>query len=113
MLLIPGDRLKAFDKNQPERRLNIEYCKKNFEKTMDMRVLAFGIAKDIFSSSSIEIDNDEINNVDQLKLFLEKKYPHLGGLGSYMVALNNEYASGSEPISEGDEVAIIPPVSGG
>ncbi|MDQ6761353.1 MAG: MoaD/ThiS family protein [Bacteroidota bacterium] len=78
-----------------------------------MQVLAFGIAKDIFNSSAVEIDENEINNVDQLKLFLEKKYPRLGGLGSYMVALNNEYASGSEQISEGDEVAIIPPVSGG
>jgi molybdopterin converting factor small subunit len=30
-----------------------------------------------------------------------------------MVAVNNEYASANDLIKEGDEVAIIPPVSGG
>ncbi len=78
-----------------------------------MQVLAFGIVKDIFSNPAIEIDNDVIKNIDQLKLFLEEKYPRLNQLGSYMIALNNEYASGSEAIHNGDELAIIPPVSGG
>ncbi len=78
-----------------------------------MQVLAFGIAKDIFNSSTVEIDNNKVKTIDQLKIFLEKKYPRLGGLGSYMVALNNEYASGSETINGDDELAIIPPVSGG
>lgn len=78
-----------------------------------MQVLAFGIVKDIFSNPAIEIDNDVIKNIDQLKLFLEEKYPRLNQLGSYMIALNNEYASGNEAIHNGDELAIIPPVSGG
>ncbi|MEO8112086.1 MAG: MoaD/ThiS family protein [Ginsengibacter sp.] len=78
-----------------------------------MRVLAFGIAKDIFGDTAIVIDNDEIKNVAQLKIFLEEKYSRLAQLGSYMIALNNEYASGTEAIHDGDELAIIPPVSGG
>lgn len=78
-----------------------------------MRVLAFGIVKDIFGDTAIVIENDEIKNIAQLKIFLEEKYSRLGQLGSYMIALNNEYALGSEAIQEGDELAIIPPVSGG
>ncbi len=78
-----------------------------------MRVLAFGIVKDIFGDTAIVIENDQIKNIAQLKIFLEEKYSRLGQLGSYMIALNNEYALGSEAIQEGDELAIIPPVSGG
>ncbi len=78
-----------------------------------MRVLAFGIVKDIFGDTAIVIENDQIKNIAQLKIFLEEKYSRLGQLGSYMIALNNEYASGGEAIHDGDELAIIPPVSGG
>ncbi len=78
-----------------------------------MKLLAFGIVKDIFSDSSIDIDINNISTVEVLKELLEKKYPQLSKLGSYMIAINNEYASADETIHEKDEVAIIPPVSGG
>ena len=78
-----------------------------------MKVLAFGIIKDIFNNSQIDITVKDGDNVDILKNILEEKYPQLKELGSYMIAINNEYASGGDVISESDEVAIIPPVSGG
>jgi len=78
-----------------------------------MKVLAFGIIKDIFNNSQIDITVNDGDNVDILKNILEEKYPQLKELGSYMIAINNEYASGGDVISESDEVAIIPPVSGG
>ncbi len=78
-----------------------------------MIVLAFGIVKDIFQNSAINIDTKEASSVDELKLFLENKFPRLKELASYMVAVNNEYASTNIDISDKDEIAIIPPVSGG
>ena len=78
-----------------------------------MKVLAFGIVKDIFSNSIVDVDLKDGATIDELKALLEKKYPRLNQLGSYMIAVNNEYASTNDIISEGDEVAIIPPVSGG
>lgn len=78
-----------------------------------MKVLAFGIAKDIFSNSIVNVDLNDSPTVDELKTLLEGRYPRLTELGSYMIAVNNEYASINEVIHEGDEVAIIPPVSGG
>ncbi len=78
-----------------------------------MNVLAFGIVKDIFQNSAINIDIKEVPSVDALKLFLENKFPRLKELASYMVAVNNEYASANIDISDKDEIAIIPPVSGG
>ncbi|HRI20083.1 MAG TPA: MoaD/ThiS family protein [Panacibacter sp.] len=79
---------------------------------MKITILAFGIAKEIFSSSVIEIELPDAN-VDALKRLLEEKYPGLKQLSSYMVALNNEYAQAGDTINAGDEVAVIPPVSGG
>ncbi|HSQ44671.1 MAG TPA: MoaD/ThiS family protein, partial [Ginsengibacter sp.] len=73
-----------------------------------MKILAFGIVKDIFSNAVIDVDCKNESSVDDLKNMLEKKYPGLNELGSYMIAVNNEYASASDIINENDEVAIIP-----
>jgi molybdopterin converting factor subunit 1 len=78
-----------------------------------MKVLAFGIVKDIFSDSMVNVDLKDDATIDELKTLLEGKYPRLNELGSYMIAVNNQYASNNKVIHEGDEVAIIPPVSGG
>jgi len=78
-----------------------------------MKVLAFGIVKEIFSNSIAEVDLKDDVTIDELKILLERKYPRLSQLGSYMIAVNNEYASGKEVLQKGDEVAVIPPVSGG
>ena len=78
-----------------------------------MKILAFGIVKDIFSDSMIDIDLNNESTVEALQALLEKKYPQLNQLGSYMIAINNEYASAGDTIHANDEVAIIPPVSGG
>lgn len=79
---------------------------------MKVNVLAFGIAKDIFGGSSINIEMNG-NTTAELKHTLEKKYPKLKQLASYMVAVNNEYADDGLEINERAEVAVIPPVSGG
>jgi molybdopterin converting factor subunit 1 len=80
---------------------------------MNIKILAFGIAKDIFGGSTINIQLDENATTKQLKTELETAYPRLKQLASYMVAVNNEYADDAGVITERDEIAIIPPVSGG
>lgn len=76
-------------------------------------MLAFGVTKEIFGSSlvSLELTNDA--TIYNLKYVLEQQYPRLKQLASYMVAVNNEYALPGDTIHERDEIAIIPPVSGG
>jgi len=80
---------------------------------MEINILAFGIAKDIFGASSINIPLAEGADTAALKAILETQYPRLKQLASYMVAVNNEYAQDDALITERDEIAIIPPVSGG
>ena len=79
---------------------------------MKIKVLAFGIAKDIFGGTSISIETNGNTTLD-LKTSLEEQYPRLKELRSYMLAVNNEYALDDGILAETDEIAIIPPVSGG
>lgn len=80
---------------------------------MILKVLAFGIVKDIFRGSSVNIDVDDTLTIEGLKLDLEEKFPELKRLASYMIAVNDEYAMPKYYVQPNDEVAIIPPVSGG
>jgi molybdopterin converting factor subunit 1 len=85
----------------------------NQEIVMKISVLAFGITKDIFGGATVEVELPETATTNMLKTQLEVKYPRLKQLASYMVAVNNEYSEDSGIITLRDEVAIIPPVSGG
>jgi molybdopterin converting factor subunit 1 len=80
---------------------------------MIVNVLAFGIVKEIFRGSTIDVELNDAVTVDELKTLLEDRYPRLKQLASYMIAVNNEYASAGDVIQRNDEIAIIPPVSGG
>jgi molybdopterin synthase sulfur carrier subunit len=79
---------------------------------MRVSVLAFGIAKEIFGTNHLAIEFDGSTSED-LKTSLEKQYPRLKQLPTYLLAVNNEYASSETEIKTDDEIAIIPPVSGG
>ncbi|MFD2866335.1 MoaD/ThiS family protein [Mucilaginibacter antarcticus] len=80
---------------------------------MRINILAFGIAKEIFEAPEIELVMNNDATVSNLKYLLETQYPRLKHLAAYMVAINNEYALDGDTVHERDEIAIIPPVSGG
>jgi len=44
---------------------------------------------------------------------ISKTYPEFSKLSSLAVAVNSEYAQDDVPLNRNDEIAIIPPVSGG
>ena len=76
-----------------------------------MRVLLFGIAKDMAGAPFITAEG--ITSVAELKLWLYQQYPGLQQLRSLMIAVNKVYAQDSDILKNEDEVAVIPPVSGG
>lgn len=77
-----------------------------------MRILLFGIAKDIAGAPVIDI-TEELPRVAALKDYLYRQYPQLRQLRSLMIAVNKAYAGDEDALQPGDEVAVIPPVSGG
>jgi molybdopterin converting factor subunit 1 len=80
---------------------------------MRINILAFGIAKEIIGGPLTCVEVNAATSVGNLKRLLEAEYPALEKLGTYLVAVNNEYAGEQIIIGSSDEVAIIPPVSGG
>ncbi|MCM5661983.1 molybdopterin converting factor subunit 1 [Galbibacter mesophilus] len=79
-----------------------------------MNVLLFGITKEIIGSDTLYISvKDNVKDVKSLKSFLNDKYPELKKLSSIAVAVNNKYAKEEDRITIDDEIALIPPVSGG
>ena len=78
-----------------------------------MKILTFGIIKEILGDTSIMGPFDSDVSVEELKTKLGEQYPQLKHLSSFMIAVNGEYANADTVIKQGDEVAIIPPVSGG
>ena len=80
-----------------------------------MEVLLFGIAKDIVGESQLHFtESDKVpTSVSELKQMISESYPEFGKLSSLAVAVNSEYAQDDVPLGRNDEIAIIPPVSGG
>jgi molybdopterin synthase sulfur carrier subunit len=77
-----------------------------------MGILLFGAAKDIAGVPVLE-KPDHITDVAALKTWLYDVYPSLQQLKSMMIAVNRTYATDAQPIGAQDEIAVIPPVSGG
>ncbi len=80
---------------------------------MKLEILLFGIAREIVGSSRVQFDLDAPLDVKAFKLILEEKYPRMNHLSYYKVAVNQEFAKDEQLLQQGDEIALIPPVSGG
>lgn len=81
-----------------------------------MTVLLFGVTRDIVGNGSLSIPFSKAGSLDtvgELKAYLKQVYPPLGELSSLAVAVNKTYARDTDPIDRMDEIALIPPVSGG
>ena len=80
---------------------------------MNLQIRAFGIARDIAGGRIFEVEMPAGATVGDLKNFLLKKYPAFESLSSLLIAVNAEYGSDEHILAEQDEIALIPPVSGG
>ena len=83
---------------------------------MVMRVLYFGLLKDLLGRSEEVIILENGINVEQLLQLVRsnhKAIPLDDVLKSCAVAVNLDYAQGDTVINDGDEVALMPPVSSG
>lgn len=84
-----------------------------------MNILLFGVTKDIIGSPSLSIPTANFSGkpspktVGELRAFLCGAYPELKRLSSLAIAVNNSYADDKREINSFDEIALIPPVSGG
>jgi molybdopterin converting factor subunit 1 len=80
---------------------------------MQVRILAFGIARDILGGSQMTMELPKQASVGQLKEKLCDQYPDFQKLASLSIAVNTAYAEDNQLVQPEDELVIIPPVSGG
>jgi molybdopterin synthase catalytic subunit len=79
-----------------------------------LKVLFFGQLKDIAGRSEDSLELPEGSRVESVFEHYANAFPKLRQLaGSIVVARNQHFTPGSETIADGDEIAFLPPVSGG
>ena len=80
---------------------------------MKIKLIAYGIAKDIISvKEKILVVSDDAT-IETVKTRLLSDYPAFSNLRKLSFAVGVEYREDSFQLNNGDEVVIIPPVSGG
>jgi molybdopterin converting factor subunit 1 len=80
---------------------------------MKIELLFFGITTDLVGKNSLKYQLSENATVKDLKDGLVADFDSLAKIDEYAIAVNENYANEEVMLSEGDLVAIIPPVSGG
>src|SRR5881227_3803421 len=81
---------------------------------MQVRVLFFGILKDLAGRSSDLLSlPDHASAADVISHYEQHLSKNKGIFNSIAISVNQEYARPDMKLNAGDEVALLPPVSGG
>lgn len=81
---------------------------------MRVEVRLFAVAGDLAGRRTVEVELPAGATVADLRRALTGQWPALEALGPrLLIAVNQDYAPDDRVLAPGDEVAGIPPVSGG
>ena len=81
---------------------------------MEVCVRFFAMARDAVGAEACRLTLPAPARGHDAKAALTARYPRLRGvIDTARLALNHEYQSWDAGLGDGDEVALIPPVSGG
>jgi len=81
---------------------------------MRVKVLFFGMLKDIVGAAEDELTVPDGEQLSGIFDHYAGRFPRIGQMSSSIVlARNHEFSDGSASVADGDEVALLPPVSGG
>ncbi len=81
---------------------------------MAVTVRLFARCRDLVGADAATIQIRERASVADLRIALAKRFPKLRGIiPNCAVAVNEDFAANDLLVNETDEIALIPPVSGG
>ena len=81
---------------------------------MKVTVKTFAALRDIIGTANVEIDVSSDASVREVLRVDNELYPKMDKIASQiMIAVNMEYVDLDHTVHQNDEVALIPPVSGG
>ena len=79
-----------------------------------IKVLFFGAAADLAGTRETGLDVRDSTTLAEIWPLIVDRYGDLAPMRDTLAfAVNGEYARGEDAVSPGDEVAVLPPVSGG
>jgi molybdopterin synthase sulfur carrier subunit len=79
---------------------------------MTIRVRLFASLRELAGSGEVSAGGTTVGEVaDELTARFGERFSGIAGVSSYVV--NGDRATRETPVAEGDEVAILPPMSGG
>lgn len=105
---IQGAAVTAADRGTPEQA----------GASLRVRVLLFARAAELVGARQLALRLPPGSSVQDLWIALRAQAPSAADAlaplrGQLALARNQRYARGDEPLADGDELAVIPPVSGG
>lgn len=77
---------------------------------MKVKVLFFGILTEIIGKDEYEFNN--VSDINSLMIELVKLFPNIKEK-KILIALNSKVIKGNLALSNGDEIALLPPFAGG
>ncbi|MEI8358437.1 MAG: molybdopterin converting factor subunit 1 [Pseudomonadota bacterium] len=80
---------------------------------MRVRVLFFASLRERVGDREVVRTVEDGATAADLVARLRADFPALDEAGRFAIAVNSEYTDGGHRLADGDEVALIPPVSGG
>jgi len=81
---------------------------------MMLQVRLFARAKDLAGAEVVKVEIADGTTVADLRIALSQRYPQLAALlGRSALAVNAEFANPGQTLTVKDEIALLPPVSGG
>jgi molybdopterin converting factor subunit 1 len=81
---------------------------------MKVRVLFFASCREKSGTNAIELELEDGATTTTLMTHLLARYPELAaGASELKLAINKKYITVATRLSDGDEIALLPPISGG
>lgn len=79
---------------------------------MKVKVRFFALYRDLVGSSEVECEIEPGDTVSMLMMKLNHRFPDLPCTPA-MIAVNAEYVESDFRLNDGDDIALLPPFSGG
>jgi molybdopterin synthase sulfur carrier subunit len=77
---------------------------------MEVRVLFFGVLAEVTGTNFKHYR--EVKTISDLRLRIQDEFPEIVHY-NYRISLNNEIINDDPILSDGDEIALMPPFAGG
>jgi molybdopterin converting factor small subunit len=75
-----------------------------------LKIELFGVLAELAGKSTLVVDS--VDNTTLLRESVLSKFPSFADV-NFVVSVNREIVSGTHSVSSGDEIAFLPPFSGG